>query len=145
MEKFLESLRKYLKKEHKDFEKRENEASRKMKTYLRLQSDDSSEVKRLEGLIGQKSLYENGDRRADDLILLNNLTALAEYVNVHRALIDRIDTELEESGIRELVKDIKSIKELVEKIKQLKDHAKTANMVAKKRQQILKAKPTYIV
>ena len=138
-------LRRKLKEWQKDFNKRENEASEKMRTYLRTsQARDSTDIQRVKALIGKQSLYESGDRYANDLILLEDLHVLAEYVNIHRVSIDKLDKELEESGIRELLKDVKTIKELVETIKGLKEQAKTDVENAQKRQKKMKRKPFYI-
>lgn len=144
MEEFLESLRRKAEEWLTDFIKRENEASTKMQIYLRLQTKDSSELEKVKGLVGQESLYESGDRRGYDLLLMNDLHVLAEYVNVYRALIDRLDKELEESGIREMLEDVKTIKELVETIKELKERAETATKEANKTEKEMKEKLSYI-
>jgi hypothetical protein len=144
LEEFLESLRRKAEEWLTDFIKRENEASTKMQIYLRLQTKDSSELEKVKGLVGQESLYESGDRRGYDLLLMNDLHVLAEYVNVYRALIDRLDKELEESGIREMLEDVKTIKELVETIKELKERAETATKEANKTEKEMKEKLSYI-
>lgn len=144
MEEFLESLRRKAEEWRKDFIKRENEASTKMQTYLRLQVKDSSKLEKVKGLIGQESLYESGDRRVCELLLMNDLHTLAEYVDFHRALIDRLDKELEESGIREMLEDIKTIKELVGIIKERKKRAENTVKEAKESEKEIKAKLSYI-
>jgi hypothetical protein len=92
----------------------------------------------VKALIGIESLYESGDRRTSDLILLNDLHVLAEYVYEHELLIDKLDIELEESGIRKLIKNTEAINDLVERIRQLKEQNVNTVAEAENREKELK-------
>ena len=145
MEAFLGILRRKVEKWRKDFNKRENEACEKMRTYLHTsQAKDSTDAQRVKALIGEQNLYESGDRYAYDLTLLEDIHVLGDYVNVNSALINKLDEELEESGIREVLKHVKTIKELVDTINGLKEQAETDFENAQERQKKRKRKLSYI-
>jgi hypothetical protein len=128
-----------VKERQKEFNKSEKEASEKMRVYLPAsKGKDSSEIQRVKALIGIESLYESGDRRTSDLILLNDLHVLAEYVYEHELLIDKLDIELEESGIRKLIKNTEAINDLVERIRQLKEQNVNTVAEAENREKELK-------
>jgi len=145
MQDFLLSLRRKVKDGQKEFNKSEKEACEKMRAYLLTsKGEDSVEIQRVKALIGSENLYEGGDRRTSDLILLNDLHVLAEYVYEHKSLLDKIDRELEESGIRNLIKNTVAINDLIEQMRQITEQRKNAVAEAEKREKELKRKPDYV-
>ena len=145
MQNFLLSLRRKMKDGQREFKRSEKEANEKMRLCLSAsEGKDSLEIQRVKGLIGKEHIYESGDRLASDLLLLDNIHILAEYVYEHKLLLDKIDRELEESGIRNLVKKTEAINLLIERMGQIAEQRKNDVAEAEKRENGLKRKIDYI-
>ena len=92
MEEFLGILRRKVKEWRKNFDSRHAEASQKIKQMNQvLYSKDSLETEKVKAFLGTVIEDESVERHAYELILLNNLTALASYVEVLWLTVNRID------------------------------------------------------
>jgi hypothetical protein len=145
MQDFLLSLRRKVKDGKSEFKRSEKEACEKMRIYSSAsKGKDSLEIQRVKALIGKEHIYESGERLVSDLLLLDNIHILAEYMYEQKLLLDKIELELEESGIRKLIKNTDAINELVERIRQLKEQTANRSTKDKSSQKELKRKLDYV-
>ena len=136
LDEILELLDKTTKRTQKIFEESKETAQRQTAAYEQiLQMKDATEEQRLKAFMGRMIAYDRLDRLSSQLSLLYTLQIFAFKVKVLEVSIDKIDEQLEKSGvlakgneIQDIRKHIDALKILVEaqyeSLKEIKDHSK---------------------
>ena len=136
MDEVLELLEKITKRVQKVFEESKEAASRQTSAYEQiLQMKDATLEQKLKAFMGRMIAYDRLDRLSAQLGLLYTLQIFAFKVKVLEVSVDKIDEQLEKSGvlakgngIADIRKHIDALKILMEaqyeSLKEIKDHSK---------------------
>ena len=136
MDEVLELLEKTTKRVQKVFEESKEAASRQTSAYEQiLQMKDATLEQKLKAFMGRMIAYDRLDRLSAQLGLLYTLQIFAFKVKVLEVSVDKIDEQLEKSGvlakgngIADIRKHIDALKILMEaqyeSLKEIKDHSK---------------------
>lgn len=136
MDEVLELLDKITKRSQKLFEENKEIAQKQTNAYEQiLQMKDATEEQRLKAFMGRMIAYDRLDRLSSHLTLLYSLQIFAFKVKVLEVSVDKMDEQLEKSGILakgneigEIRKHIDALKILVEaqyeSLKELKEKGK---------------------
>jgi len=136
LDEVLELLEKITKRVQKVFEESKEAASRQTSAYEQiLQMKDATLEQKLKAFMGRMIAYDRLDRLSAQLGLLYTLQIFAFKVKVLEVSVDKIDEQLEKSGvlakgngIADIRKHIDALKILMEaqyeSLKDIKDHSK---------------------
>jgi len=136
LDEVLELLEKTTKRVQKVFEESKEAASRQTSAYEQiLQMKDATLEQKLKAFMGRMIAYDRLDRLSAQLGLLYTLQIFAFKVKVLEVSVDKIDEQLEKSGvlakgngIADIRKHIDALKILMEaqyeSLKEIKDHSK---------------------
>jgi hypothetical protein len=136
MDEVLELLDKTTKRFQKVFEESKETASKQTSAYEHIiQQKDASDEQRIRALVGRMIAYDRLDRLSSQLSLLYTLQIFAFKVKVLEVSVEKMDEQLEKSGvlakgngIEDVRKHIDALKILVEaqyeSLKEIKDHSK---------------------
>ena len=136
LDEIIELLDKTTKRAQKIFEESKETAQRQTTAYEQIiQMKDATEEQRLKAFMGRMIAYDRLDRLSAQLSLMYTLQIFAFKVKVLEVSVDKIDEQLEKSGvlakgneIQDIRKHIDALKILVEaqyeSLKEIKDHSK---------------------
>src|SRR5512135_869446 len=136
LDEILELLEKTTKRTQKTFEESKESAQRQTSAYEQiLQMKDATQEQRLKAFMGRMLAYDRLDRLSSQLSLLYTLQIFAFKVKVLEVSVDKINEQLEKSGvlaksgeIEDIRKHIDALKILVEaqyeSLKDIKDKGK---------------------
>lgn len=114
----LELLEKTTKRIQKVFEESKETASKQTAAYEQvLQLKDATEEQKIKAFIGRMISYDRLDRLSSQLSLLYILQIFAFKVKVLEVSVDKIDEQLEKSGVLEKGNEIESIRKHIDALK----------------------------
>lgn len=114
----LELLEKTTKRIQKVFEESKETASKQTAAYEQvLQLKDATEEQKIKAFIGRMISYDRLDRLSSQLSLLYILQIFAFKVKVLEVSVDKIDEQLERSGVLEKGNEIESIRKHIDALK----------------------------
>lgn len=118
MDEVLELLEKTTKRIQKVFEESKETASKQTAAYEQvLQLKDATEEQKIKAFIGRMISYDRLDRLSSQLSLLYILQIFAFKVKVLEVSVDKIDEQLERSGVLEKGNEIESIRKHIDALK----------------------------
>ncbi len=118
MDEVLELLEKTTKRIQKVFEESKETASKQTAAYEQvLQLKDATEEQKIKAFIGRMISYDRLDRLSSQLSLLYILQIFAFKVKVLEVSVDKIDEQLEKSGVLEKGNEIESIRKHIDALK----------------------------
>ncbi len=118
MDEVLELLEKTTKRAQKVFEENKETASKQTAAYEQvLQSKDATEEQKIKAFIGRMISYDRLDRLSAQLSLLYTLQIFAFKVKVLEVSVDKIDDQLEKSGVLQKGNEIENIRKHIDALK----------------------------
>jgi len=118
LDEVLELLEKTTKRIQKVFEESKETASKQTAAYEQvLQLKDATEEQKIKAFIGRMISYDRLDRLSSQLSLLYILQIFAFKVKVLEVSVDKIDEQLEKSGVLEKGNEIESIRKHIDALK----------------------------
>jgi len=118
LDEVLELLEKTTKRIQKVFEESKETASKQTAAYEQvLQLKDATEEQKIKAFIGRMISYDRLDRLSSQLRLLYILQIFAFKVKVLEVSVDKIDEQLEKSGVLEKGNEIESIRKHIDALK----------------------------
>ncbi len=136
MDEVLELLEKTTKRIQRTFDESKETASKQTNAYEQiLQMQDASVEQRLKAFVGRMIAYDRLDQLSWQLSLLYTLQIFAFKVKVLEVSVDKIDEQLEKSGVLAKGKELEDIRKHIdalkilmeaqyESLKEIKDHSK---------------------
>jgi hypothetical protein len=118
LDEVLELLEKTTKRTQKIFEESKETASKQKAAYEQvLQSKNATEEQRIKAFIGRMISYDRLDRISAQLSLLYTLQIFAFKVKVLEVSVDKIDDQLEKSGVLQKGNEIDNIRKHIDALK----------------------------
>ena len=118
MDEVLDLLEKTTKRAQKIFEESKETAQRQTNTYEQmLQMKDATEEQRLKAYMSRMIAYDRLDRLSSQLSLMYTLQIFAFKVKVLEVSIDKIDDQLEKSGVLAKGNEIEDIRKHIDALK----------------------------
>ena len=118
LDEVLELLDRLTKRIQKIFEENKETAQRQTSAYEQiLQMKDATEEKRLKAFMGRMIAYDRLDRLSSQLTLLYTLQIFAFKVKVLEVSVDKIDEQLEKSGVLAKGNEIQDIRKHIDALK----------------------------
>ncbi len=118
MDEVLEMLDKTTKRIQKVFEESKETAQKRTNDYEQLlQLKDATEEQRLKAYVGRMMAYDRLDRLSSQLTLLYTLQIFAFKVKVLEVSVDKIDDQLEKSGVLQKGQEIEDIRKHIDSLK----------------------------
>ncbi|MCW4018716.1 MAG: hypothetical protein NWF00_08605 [Candidatus Bathyarchaeota archaeon] len=118
MDEVLELLEKITKRNQKLFEETKETTQKQTTNYEQiLQKKDATEEQRLRAFMGRMIAYDRLDRLSSQLSLLYSLQIFAFKVKVLEVAVDKIDDQLEKSGVLEKGNEIMEIRKHIDALK----------------------------
>ncbi len=118
MDEVLELLEKTTKRSQKLFEESKEAAQRQTNAYEQiLQMKEGTEEQRLKAFMGRMFAYDRLDRLSSQLSLLYMLQIFAFKVKVLEVSVDKIDEQLENSGVLAKGNEIQDIRKHIDALK----------------------------
>lgn len=118
LDEVLELLEKTTKRTQKIFEESKETASKQKAAYEQvLQSKNATEEQRIKAFTGRMISYDRLDRISAQLSLLYTLQIFAFKVKVLEVSVDKIDDQLEKSGVLQKGNEIDNIRKHIDALK----------------------------
>lgn len=118
MDEVLEMLDKTTKRIQKVFDESKETAQKRTNDYEQLlQLKDATEEQRLKAYVGRMMAYDRLDRLSSQLTLLYTLQIFAFKVKVLEVSVDKIDDQLEKSGVLQKGQEIEDIRKHIDSLK----------------------------
>jgi hypothetical protein len=118
LDEILELLDKTTKRTQKTFEECKESAQRQTSAYEQiLQMKEATEEQRLKAFISRMIAYDRLDRLSSQLTLLYTLQIFAFKVKVLEVSVDKIDEQLEKSGVLAKGNEIADIRKHIDALK----------------------------
>jgi hypothetical protein len=118
LDEVLDLLEKTTKRTQKIFEESKEVAQRQTSAYEQiLQMKDATEEQRLKAFMGRMFAYDRLDRLSSQLSLLYMLQIFAFKVKVLEVSVDKIDEQLEKSGVLKKGNEIEDIRKHIDALK----------------------------
>ena len=118
MDEVLELLDKTTKRAQKVFEDNKEITAKQAAAYDQiLQSKDATEEQRIKAFIGRMISYDRLDRLSSQLSLLYTLQIFAFKVKVLEVSVEKIDEQLEKSGVLQKGNEIENIRKHIDALK----------------------------
>jgi hypothetical protein len=118
LDEVLELLDKTTKRTQKIFEESKDTASKQTLAYEQmLQTKDATEEQRLKAYVGRMISYDRLDRLSSQLTLLYTLQIFAFKVKVLEVSVDKIDDQLEKSGVLQKGQEIEEVRKHIDSLK----------------------------
>jgi hypothetical protein len=118
LDEVLELLEKTTKRTQKIFEESKETASKQKAAYEQvLQSKNATEEQRIKAFTGRMISYDRLDRISAQLSLLYTLQIFAFKVKVLEVSVDKIDEQLEKSGVLQKGNEIDNIRKHIDALK----------------------------
>jgi hypothetical protein len=114
----LELLDKTTKRTQRTFEESKETAQKQTSDYEQLlKSTEATEEQRLKAFIGRMVAYDRLDRLSSQLSLMYTLQIFAFKVKVLEVSVDKIDEQLEKSGVLQKGQEIEDIRKHIDTLK----------------------------
>ncbi len=118
LDEILELLEKTTKRTQKTFEDSKESAQRQTSAYEQiLQMKDATQEQRLKAFMGRMLAYDRLDRLSSQLSLLYTLQIFAFKVKVLEVSVDKINEQLEKSGVLAKGNEIADIRKHIDALK----------------------------
>ena len=118
LDEILELLEKTTKRTQKNFEDSKESAQRQTSAYEQiLQMKDATQEQRLKAFMGRMLAYDRLDRLSSQLSLLYTLQIFAFKVKVLEVSVDKINEQLEKSGVLAKGNEIADIRKHIDALK----------------------------
>jgi hypothetical protein len=114
----LELLDKTTKRTQRTFEESKETAQKQTSDYEQLlKSPEATEEQRLKAFLGRMVAYDRLDRLSSQLSLMYTLQIFAFKVKVLEVSVDKIDEQLEKSGVLQKGQEIEDIRKHIDTLK----------------------------
>lgn len=118
MDEVLELLERTTKRTQKVFDDSKEMASKNMAVYDQiLRSKEATEEQKIKAFIGRLMSYDRLDRVSSQLSLLYTLQIFAFKVKVLEVTVDKINEQIEQSGVLQKGKEIENIRKHIDALK----------------------------
>lgn len=118
MDEVLELLDKTTKRTQRTFEESKETAQKQTSDYEQLlKSPEATEEQRLKAFLGRMVAYDRLDRLSSQLSLMYTLQIFAFKVKVLEVSVDKIDEQLEKSGVLQKGQEIEDIRKHIDTLK----------------------------
>ncbi len=118
MDEVLELLDKTTKRTQRTFEESKETAQKQTSDYEQLlKSPEATEEQRLKAFMGRMVAYDRLDRLSSQLSLMYTLQIFAFKVKVLEVSVDKIDEQLEKSGVLQKGQEIEDIRKHIDTLK----------------------------